>query len=106
MTIHIELKPDEERAFLERARLSGRDPVQYAQQIIRDHIGSPPHETAQEEATKAKPTLEDLIDHEFIVACSRLNGGDVPTIEEVREILAKIPGSLAEEIIADREDRF
>jgi hypothetical protein len=26
--------------------------------------------------------------------------------EKVREILAKIPGSLAEDIIGDREDRF
>jgi hypothetical protein len=105
MTIPIELDPDEERAFLERARLSGREPSQYAQQIIRDHIGNPPQGTVPQ-ATQAKPPLEELIDHEFIAACARPNGGDVPTIEEVREILAKIPGSLAEEIIADREDRF
>jgi hypothetical protein len=40
------------------------------------------------------------------VDCARQDSGDAPTIEEVRELLAKIPGSLAEEIIADREDRF
>ena len=106
MTIPIELEPDEERALLELARLCGRDPVQYARQIIRDHIGSLPRETTQEGATPAKPTLEDLIDHEFIADCARQDSGDAPTIEEVRELLAKIPGSLAEEIIADREDRF
>src|SRR4051812_7492527 len=81
MRIHIELEPDEERALLERARLCGRHPVQHAPQIIRDHVGRPPHETAQEGATQAKPSVEDLIDHEFIAACARQNSGDVPTLK-------------------------
>jgi hypothetical protein len=106
MTIHIELEPEEERAFLERARLSGRDPVEYARQIIRDHFVNLYLETAPEEATPLKLTIEDFIDHEFVEYCARQSEEDVPTIEEVREILAKIPGSLAEDIIADREDRF
>jgi hypothetical protein len=106
MTIHIELKPDEEREFLKRARLSGRDPARYAQQIIQDHIGTPLHETDKTNVPHARPTLEDLIDHEFVADCARPNGGDTPTIEKVREILAKIPGSMAEDIIGDREDRF
>ena len=106
MTIHIELEPEEERVLIERARLSGRDPVQYARQIIRDHIVSLYLETAQEEATPLKLTIEDFIDHEFVEYCDRQSEEDVPTIEEVREILAKIPGSLAEDLIADREDRF
>jgi hypothetical protein len=101
MTIHVELRPDEEQAFLERARLSGRDPARYAEQIIRAHIGSPSRET-----DPAKATIDDLIDHEFVAACAGPNDGEVPTIEQVREILAKIPGSLADDIIADREDRF
>lgn len=42
MTINIELKPDEERALLERARLSGRDPAQYVQKLIRDDIQATP----------------------------------------------------------------
>jgi hypothetical protein len=106
MVIRIELQPDEQQAFVERARLNGQDPVQYAQQIIRDCIGSPSRNIARNGATEAGSTPEDLIDHEFIAACARQQGEDVPTIEEVREILAKIPGSLADEIIADREDRF
>jgi hypothetical protein len=101
MTIHIELKPEEERVFLEHARLSGRDPARYARQIIRDHIGSLPREIGP-----ANLTLDDLIDHEFIAACTEPNGENAPTIEEVRKILAKVPGSLSEDIIADREDRF
>jgi hypothetical protein len=101
MTIQIELKAEEERAFLERARQSGRDPAQYAQQIIRDHIGGPPHDT-----DRARTTVDELIDDELVAACAEPDGEDVPTIEQVREILAKVPGSLAEDIIADREDRF
>jgi hypothetical protein len=106
MTIPIELEPDEERALLERARVCDQDPVQYARQIIRDHIGTLPRETTPEGTTPAKPALEDLIDHEFIASCARQDSGDAPTIEQVRKALSKIPGSLAEEIIADREDRF
>jgi hypothetical protein len=30
----------------------------------------------------------------------------VPTLEEVRRILSKIPGSLSADIIAEREDRL
>jgi hypothetical protein len=106
MTIQIELKPDEERALLERARLSGRDPARYALQIIRDHIGSAPDEAEHSKNAEAKPNLEDLVDNEFIADCASPDGGDAPSIERVREILAKIPGSMAEDIIADREDRF
>ena len=106
MTLPIELEPDEERALLESARLCGRDPVQHAQQIIRENIRGSLGEPAEEGTNQSKPTLEDLIDHEFIADCARQDSGDAPTIEEVRELLAKIPGSLAEEIIADREDRF
>src|SRR5262245_55166066 len=105
MTIHIELKPDEEQVLLERARLSGRDPAQYLQELVRDHIQAAPREGIGEVAS-AKG-LDDLIDHEFVAECEReVEGKDIPTIEEVRRMLSKIPGSLAEDIIAEREDRF
>ena len=106
MTLAIELSPEEEKLLLARARQNGRDPVEYAQQIIRDHIGSRSDQTVENPPTKAKPSLDGLIDHEFVAACAIHSGEDVPTIEEARQILAKVPGSLAEEIIADREDRF
>lgn len=106
MTIHIELRPEEERALLERARLSGRDPVQYAQQIIRDHIGTPANEPAREEAAEAKPALDDLIDHEFVAYCTR-EGDERVTLEEVLEATSKIEDSMARVIIEEeRADRF
>jgi hypothetical protein len=106
VTIQIELKPDEERALLERARLSGRDPGQYARQLILDHIAAPQREETQASSIGAGVSVEALIDHEYVADCARDQGFDVPGIDEVRKILAKIPGSLAEEIIAEREDRL
>jgi hypothetical protein len=108
MTIHIELNPEEERALLERARLSGRDPVQYVQKLVRDHIQASPEVSARDEdSVEGTATLDDLIDHEFVADCEKeTRGKDIPTIEEVRQMLSKIPGSLAQEIIAEREDRF
>lgn len=52
-------------------------------------------------------TLDDLIDHEYHAQLEAENDDSpVPTLEEVRAILAKIPGSLSADIIADREERF
>jgi hypothetical protein len=108
MTINIELKPDEERALFERARLSGRDPAQYVQKLIRDDIHSPSRSTGRDEAAaKEAAALDALIDHEFVADCEReVEGKDIPTIDEVRQMLSKIPGSLAQEIVDEREDRF
>ncbi|MGO9913267.1 MAG: type II toxin-antitoxin system ParD family antitoxin [Isosphaeraceae bacterium] len=39
---------------------------------------------------------EDLVDYEAIEYCARqVEGKDVPSIEEVRRMLSKIPGSMA-----------
>jgi putative addiction module CopG family antidote len=52
-------------------------------------------------------TPEDLIDYEAIESCTReVEGQEVPSIEEVRRMLAKIPGSMARAVIEEREDRF
>jgi putative addiction module CopG family antidote len=51
------------------------------------------------------PTPEDLFDHEAIEYCSReLMGKDVPSLEDVRRILSKIPGSIAQAVVEERED--
>jgi len=108
MTINIELEPDEERALLERARLSGRDPAQYVQKLIRDDIQAIPRPLGRDGVSaEGAAAIDALTDHEFVAECERaIEGKDIPTIEEVRQMLSKIPGSLAQEIIAEREDRF
>jgi len=51
--------------------------------------------------------LEDFIDYEAIESCAReVEGKDVPSIEEVRRLLSKIKGSMAQAVIEEREDRF
>lgn len=106
MTIRIELPPDEERALIDRARLSGQDPAQFARQIIRECLASPGAGSDLPTVRRARHGWEALIDGDFVADCALRPGEQAPTIEEVREALAKIPGSLAEELIADREDRF
>lgn len=52
--------------------------------------------------------LASMIDYAFIESARREieNVDHIPTLEEVRSILSKIPGSLAADIIDGREDRF
>jgi hypothetical protein len=99
MAIDIELTPDEERMLREQACSSGQDPAQYAREIIRGRMS---------QASSSAPIAEDIIDHEFVADCAReiMKPEDIPTIEEVRAILAKVHGSFAQEIIENREDRF
>ena len=50
--------------------------------------------------------LADLVDTEFMEWCARKVAGDVPSIEEVRQMLSKIKGSMADVVIAERDERF
>ena len=36
----------------------------------------------------------------------KVQGKDVPSLEQVRRRLSKIPGSMAQAVIEEREDRF
>ncbi len=46
-----------------------------------------------------------MLDTEYHAECAA-NTTPVPTLEEVRAALAKIPGSISADIIAEREERF
>jgi predicted DNA-binding antitoxin AbrB/MazE fold protein len=50
--------------------------------------------------------LENLLDAEFMEWCARKSAGEVPSIEAVRQMLSKIKDSIADVIIAEREERF
>ncbi|MBS1831330.1 MAG: antitoxin family protein [Acidobacteria bacterium] len=47
----------------------------------------------------------DLLDHELMARIDAMDLGEIPTHEEVRRILSKIPGSLADDIRAERDGR-
>jgi hypothetical protein len=107
MTINLELRPEEERALLERARVSGRDLASYVRQVLEQHLrttnaGSRPAEAAN----GANPIPDDLIDHEFIAYCAR-EADDSVTLEEVLQATSKIEDSMTRVLIEEeRAERF
>src|SRR5262249_39051241 len=50
MTINVELRPEEEQALLERAKVSGRDLAGYVHQILQEHLRTSEHDRSQAEA--------------------------------------------------------
>ena len=96
MTIHIELNPDEERALMEQARLSGLDPSRFVREIVRGHV-------TRSHGTASLP--ESLLDHDFLAYCDREAEDDV-TLEEVLKATSKIQDSMTRVIVEDeRADR-
>jgi hypothetical protein len=55
--------------------------------------------TVEDAATAA----DSLIDHEFLAYCET-QADDSVSLEEVRQALAKIPGSLTDDIRAERDE--
>jgi hypothetical protein len=109
MTLNIELRPDEERALMERARLSGRDLADYVHEILQEHIRTRGQGSdANGGPGEAMLTLEDLIDEEAIESCAReVQGKEVPSLEEVRAATSKIKDSMARVVIEEeRAERF
>lgn len=47
---------------------------------------------------------EPILDEEFIARCAPENGRDV-RIEDVRQVLSRIPGALSDDIRAERDRR-
>lgn len=108
MTIHIELNPDEERMLRERARVIGRDLGGYVHQVLQDHIRENSDDLRQQENEfRVALEAENLIDHEAIESCARaVAGKEVPSLDDVRRMLAKITGSMTQTVVEEREDRF
>jgi predicted DNA-binding antitoxin AbrB/MazE fold protein len=52
----------------------------------------------------AEVAEDDLIDHEFLGYCET-QADDAVSLETVRQALAKIPGSLVDDIRAERDER-
>jgi hypothetical protein len=107
MTITIEFRPEEARALLERARVSGRDLAAYVHQVLQEHLRTPEPQSGPDEAANgATPTLEDLIDWEAIASCEK-EADDSITLEEVRAATSKIKDSMARVVIEEeRAERF
>jgi hypothetical protein len=60
------------------------------------------------EKVESESAIERLLDHELYATLEEEFANDptpVLTLEEIRAITAKIPGSLSADVIADREER-
>jgi hypothetical protein len=107
MTIKIELQPEEERALLERARVSGHDLAGYVHQVLQEHLQIPTYNSGQYESpNESTPRLDDLIDDEAIAICEK-EADDSITLEEVRAATSQIKDSMARVVIEEeRAERF
>ena len=95
------------RDFVRQKVESGRFPSEEAvlQEAVRRFLQE--EQDGSRAAAAEMTTPEDLIDHEAIAYCAgEVEGKTVPSIEEVRRMLSKIPGSMAQAVIEEREDRF
>lgn len=54
--------------------------------------------------TVTDSTDEELLDTDYLRYCEE-NADDSITLEEVRQALSKIPGSMASDFISEREER-
>ena len=107
MTINVELRPEEEQALLERAKVSGRDLAGYVHQILQERLRTSEHDRSQAETANGAPTTwEDLIDYEAIASCEK-EADDSISLEEVRAATSKIKDSMARVVIEEeRAERF
>jgi len=56
-----------------------------------------------EKGAELEPFVEDDDVRQW---CVKQAGEHVPNLEDVRQMLAKIPGSMADVVIAERDERF
>jgi|GEM_PF-1908871 len=99
MSATITIPADLEQQMLEKATASGQELEEFAINALRKAVETPwllsPHGDDD----------DSLLDVEYIAACGQEADPSI-TLESVRQILAKIPGSLADDIIAERDERF
>jgi hypothetical protein len=94
MSIHIELPPDEEQTLIELARTSGQDVASFIRDLLRDHLAG-------------SADAGQSLDREAIESCERaIEGREIPSLEEVRLALSKIPGSMAHAVVEERDERY
>lgn len=115
-TITLTIPTDLERRIAKRAAAQGKLTDQVAAEVLiktfeqLDDYEATELSLQQIKEGKTRPIrefLDDefLLDVEYMENCGKEADPSV-TLESVRQILAKIPGSLADDIIAEREERF
>jgi hypothetical protein len=100
MSATITIPSDLEQQMQGKAEASGQQLEEFALGALRKAMEAPPPALSQN-------SVEDdtWLDVEYMTACAK-EADPIVTLELVRQILAKIPGSLADDIIAERDERF
>ncbi len=98
MSATITIPADLEQQMLGKATASGQKLEEFAINALRKVVEMP---------FLLAPNGDDdsLLDTEYMAACGKEADPNV-TLAAVRQILAKLPGSLADDIIAERDERF
>lgn len=96
MSLTITLPAELETKVAEAAARNGRQPLEYVMDALNNAVQS---------TNGAKDTIEDWLDWDCIREAAAEADSTV-TLADVRQALAKIPGSMAESIIAERDERF
>ncbi len=99
VTLTIEL-----REFVRRKVQSGDFPTEEA--VLQEALRRFCREDQRGTDTGLGSESKAAVDHEAIAYCTReLEGREIPSVEEVRRMLSKIPGSMSQAVIEEREYR-
>ena len=96
MSLTITLPAELEAKVTEAAARDGRQPFDYVLEAINNAVQA---------NQGANASLDEMLDWDCIREAQAVADPTV-TLEDVRKALSKIPGSMAEAVIAEREERF
>ncbi|MBS1812137.1 MAG: hypothetical protein JST84_28495 [Acidobacteria bacterium] len=96
MSTTITIPADLEQQLVGQAKANGQPWEEFALNALRQALEASPVNNG---------TDDSWLDVEYMNACGKEADPSV-TLESVRQILAKLPGSLADDIIAERDERF
>jgi hypothetical protein len=96
MSATITIPADLEQQIIGQAKAKGQPWEEFALNALRQ---------AFEASSANNGTDDSWLDVEYMNSC-KLEADPSVTLEAVRQILAKLPGSLADDIIAERDERF
>ncbi|MBL8190547.1 MAG: hypothetical protein JNK38_21190 [Acidobacteria bacterium] len=99
MSATITIPAELEQQMIGKARASGQQLEEFVLNTLRKAVATPSQPTAN------GATDDSWLDVDYMTACAKEADPSV-TLDSVRQILAKLSGSLADDIIAERDERF
>jgi hypothetical protein len=100
MSATITIPADLEQQMQGKAKASGQQLEEFALDALRKAVETPSPALSPNGAED-----DSWLDVEYMTACGKEADPSI-TLESVRQALAKISGSLADDVIAERDERF